>query len=608
MTPRLTPAEHGIVRRTALVNRLRAAHAHPVAVIVAPVGFGKTTLLEQWADRDDRRFLWLMPGADAEAEAVLATEPAVVVVDDAHLLEPTELSAVARLVRLAGDGSMVVLAGQTEPRIPSLSIPALRARGELLELGAADLALTWREARLAVQALGSTMSEAEITDLVEQTEGWPAAVNLAGSGLGVAGLQAECLASVTRAQRTFLRRTSVLDRFDRSLCDAVLGHTPGTRELQPIDDLNAFLVPLDRRRQWFRCHRLLRDVLRAELEAEEPELAPILHRRAADWLEEHGQAERAMDHAHAAGDVARFMGIFTRSALPAHNQGRDVTVDGWIRRVDETEALERYPDAATLAARLHAHRGRALQAAHCLAAADRALSARPHIPDPEPITARIALVHAATGAAKPAGMLAATEAALEHLPADDPWRPWALLLQGVARMLLEDTGAADHAFDLAAHSAEQLDATETWTIALTERALLADARGDHAAADTLLARIGESGERVERFGSYALSLAASARSLLRHGRWSEARRSLTSAQRLLPDLSGALPWLAVQTRLELAAAHVMLRDAVAARKLLDEADGIFAVHPKLGLPRGRRDALEVELSSMPAARRGAPSG
>src|SRR5262245_21501756 len=130
----------GTVRRTALVNRLRAAWAHPVATIVAPIGYGKTTLLEQWAARDERRFVWITPDPgvdglealiawiDAALDAAadeLAEGGTVAVFDDVHLL-PHEALAVAPLVRLAGEGSMVVLTGRTEPSIPSLSIPALR--------------------------------------------------------------------------------------------------------------------------------------------------------------------------------------------------------------------------------------------------------------------------------------------------------------------------------------------------------------------------------------------------------------------------------------------------------------------------------------------------
>lgn len=605
----------GIVRRTALVNRLRAAWSHPVMTIVAPVGYGKSTLLEQWAARDERRFVWAAPGSGedgphapldgiaAALEALageLAESPTVVVFDDVHLLAEGALAAVAPLARVTRAGSMIVLAGRTEPAIPRLSVPGLRARGELLELGVEDLAFTWREARMLVHALGAPLGEAEITAVFEETEGWPAAVELAASSFGYAGLQAQCLASLTDDQRALLRRTSILDQLDRDVCDAVLGHEPGERELQPIDDLGVFLVPLDHRRRQFRCHRLLHPALREELESEEPGLVPLLHHRAADWFEAHGDAERAMEHAYAAGDVSRFMGIFSANALKAHNHGHDAAVARWIGHVDGARTLDSFPDAAALAARLHAHRGHGDQTARCLDAADRGL-ADPRRADDEPaVRAHTALVHAATDAVSPAAMSNAVEAALRHLAADDPWRPYALLLGGVASMLLGDPEGADDSFGRAAHAAERLGSTETRALALTERALLADARSDHARTDAYLSQILAADGRLDGFASHALTLAASARTLLRHGRLVEARRSLASAQSLVPRLTEALPWLAVQTRLELATAWVMLRDPAAARLLLEEADRILGSRGTLGVLGDRHTALVAEIDAMPS--------
>ena len=113
-------------------------------------------------------------------------------------------------------------------------------RGELFELGFEDLAFTRREAHTAVQAVGGSLTDAEITAVFEETEGWPP--RSSSPPRAVAPLQAECLAALTPEQRAMLRRTSILERVDRELCDAVLGYPPGERELQSIDDLGAFLV------------------------------------------------------------------------------------------------------------------------------------------------------------------------------------------------------------------------------------------------------------------------------------------------------------------------------------------------------------------------------
>jgi LuxR family transcriptional regulator, maltose regulon positive regulatory protein len=618
----ISPGE-GIVWRTGLVNRLRAARA-PVATLVAPTGYGKTTLLEQWAERDERHFIWLFldPGDDPAAplsqiEAALEStqgskhavrsEPVVVVVDDAHLLGTGARAGLAELLRRARGGAMVVLAGRTEPRLPQLSVPRLRASGELLELGPTDLALTRREIQTMARALGVTLTEAQLVELVEETEGWPAALRLTMSSCGYESLQSTCLAGLTPTQRTFVRRTSVLDRLSPPLCDAVLGYEPGEREPESSNDLGAFLVPLDRYRQWFRYRPILSSRLRRELEATEPELVPVLHKRAAVWYQEHGDYASALAHAHAAGDLARYMAIFARAALPAHDRGHDAVVESWLRCVGTTDVLEYYPEAATLAARLHAHHGRGPEAARCLRAAQRGLArVTSNTSDRATIQARARLVRAAAAAKRPRTMLVGAQAALEQLAPTDRWYAYGLLLEGVAYALLGEETRADGVLDQAAEAAERLGANETLALALTERSLLADARGDHAGAEAFLAGAQRFDNRLERLPSHALTLAVSARIALRNGDWSEARRSIAAGQHLLPGLTEALPWLAVQTRLELAGAHVMLRDAAAARLLLLAIDRLLGARPEVGILNRQRMHLEAELATMPAGPDGSP--
>ena len=613
--PGETSPGEGVVWRTGLVNRLRAVRAH-VATLIAPTGYGKTTLLDQWAERDERQFIWLsLDQADdpavrqSEVEAAMRTrsEPVVVVVDDAHVLGAAATAAVAELLRPAGTGAMVVLAGHAEPRLAHSSIPRLRASGELLELTSADLALTRREIRTMAAALGVTLTEAQLLELIEETEGWPAAVQSALTSRGYRSLQSTCLTALTSDQRTFLRRTSILERVSPALCDAVLGYEPGKRKLESATELSAFLVPVDRDRQWFRHRPVLRSRLRRELEATEPGLVPVLHERAAVWHQAHGDSARALVHAHAAGDAARYMTIFASSALPAHDVGQDSVVETWLPCVGSTDGLERYPAAATVAARLHAHHGRGPDAARCLRAASRGLARLPsNTTDRTTIQARATLVQAAVAATRPRTMLADAQAALEQLAPTDRWRAYGLLLEGVAYTLLGEETRADGVLDQAAEAAERLGANETLSLALAERSLLADARGDYTGAEAFLAGVQRFDNRLERLPSYALTLAVTARIALRNGDWSEARRSLAAGQHLLPGLTEALPWLAVQTRLELAAAHVMLRDAAAARLLLLAIDRLLVARPELGILNGQRRQLEDELAAMPAGPNGTP--
>src|SRR5262249_41006012 len=214
----------GTVSRTGLVNRLRARRDFSVATIVAPAGYGKTTLLAQWAARDPRPFAWIsiderdddpivllrqlaaalhairpLHGSVIDAlsssdrsiweaavprlGAALSTfkERVVIVVDDAHLLRSRESSeALAAVADHLAAGSVLVLAGRSSPALP---IAALRATGRLFEIGITQLALTPREGHLVLRSTGADLSLAESTELVKHCEGWPAGLSLAALAL-----------------------------------------------------------------------------------------------------------------------------------------------------------------------------------------------------------------------------------------------------------------------------------------------------------------------------------------------------------------------------------------------------------------------------------------
>jgi LuxR family maltose regulon positive regulatory protein len=210
----------------------------------------------------------------------------------------------------------------------------------------------------------------------------------------------------------------------------------------------------------------------------------------------------------------------------------------------------------------------------------------------------------------PTQMHADAKAAVSKLAADDPWRPAALLVQGAADTLIGDTQRADATLAEAVERAAKIGSTETRAIALGQRSMLAAAREDVRTADALAEeaqRVVEEGELGE-YPTSALALAASARSRLRHGQWDHARRLLTAATRVTPHLTYSLPWLAVQARVELADAFVTLRDREAAGHMLEEARGILALRPALGVLGETVGQLDLELASMPESRAGGSSG
>jgi LuxR family transcriptional regulator, maltose regulon positive regulatory protein len=632
--------------RTALVNRLRAARGCALVTLVAPPGYGKTTLLSQWAERDPRPFTWIAGdrgsrGVSGLVESVAAVlrepaddslepatlervarawtgvgKPAVLVFDDVHLLRDDETAAVSRLIAATPTGSLVVLSGRALPRLADPSLPLLRATGRLVELGADELALSRREAGAALKAFGVTVADTELTALFEKTEGWPAGIHQAAAMLptGSAGsrngfrasnattfdfFQDECLAALAPEERSFLRRTSVLDRMCGALCDATLDTTGSARTLESLAATSVFLVPIDRRGEWFRYHHLLRESLRQELAGHEPELLAGLHQRAAAWLERHGDSRGALRHAHMGGNREHFMRIFGTAALAEYNGPSPAGVQGWLAELDD-ELLSSDCRAAVVAARLHAHSGDLAKAQRCLAAASETT-------DDDVLTgAAIALTRAALCENGAEAMLADTEHALEVLPASDGWRPYGLLLQGVACQLLGEDERAAAILSGAVVAAQRLEEHDTTVIALGESSVLAAARGSWDEADGhLLRACGRAEEHgLEQHPAFALVLALAARTHLRNGLWNDAQVAIARAQRLLPALTWALPWLAVQARLELTAAFVMLRDAPSAHALLAQVDEILTARPDLGQLQRHRDRVAADVTAIPAGHDG----
>jgi LuxR family maltose regulon positive regulatory protein len=655
-------ARPGSVSRIALVNRLRATSSSSVVVLAAPAGYGKTTLLAQWAMRDERPFVWVSiderdndpvillrhiavaidrieplapsvldalrsPGRSIWrvavprlASAVATLErPFVMVLDEADLLETKEsVDALSTLAEQIPEGSMLVLAGRTAPR---LGISRLRADGRLFEIGADMLALSRREARLLLRAGGVELTDAEVAELVHRTEGWPAGLSLAALSLQgqenasdedatITGddrhvaeyLRSEYLSHLTPDTLTFLRRSSVLGKMCGSLCDAVLEAEGSGPRLESMQESNLFLVPLDSRCVWYRYHHLFEDLLRHDLEERESEQIPGLKRRAADWYEDHDDPESAIEPAAGSGDLDRVARIFASVAVPTYHSGRLSAIERWLEYFGDDAQLARYPAVAAIGAWIHALRGRPAVAERWLSAAESGAGIGP-LPDGSASAHPwIAVVRAAMCGDGVERMLSDAEDALLELPADSQWRPAALVLQGTAYVLLGADDLGDRILADAAEEAARLEATDVRVVALSERSLVAAARGDQTEADALAFEARElvADGRLDAYPTSAVGLASCARARLRQGRWDQARTDLTAAHDLSRSLTDALPWFAVQTRLELARAHVTLRDADSARALLTEVGDILGRRP-LGVLAEQADALTAQIDMMPTA-------
>jgi ATP/maltotriose-dependent transcriptional regulator MalT len=389
-----TPAPRRLVPRPRLLTRLSAGEPRRLTLVRAPAGWGKTTLLAEWAasELEPRPFAWLAldpgdndpvlfwsyaiaalrgvapgigerplallraPGVDLGREMLpllineLARwpEPLVLAIDDYHVIHNDEIhEQMELLVEHLPPQLEVVLASRTEPPLP---LARLRVRGELAEVDARALSFSDEEAEALVNELHALeLDREDVTLLRERTEGWAAGLYLAVLSLGrhadrrgfvaafagddrhvVDYLGAEVLAGQPEEVRSFLLRTALLDRFCAPLCEAVTGESGAAEMLERVERSNYFLVPLDNRREWYRYHHLFRDLLKLELEASEPEALPVLHRRAAAWLLEHGLVSEAIHHAVAAGDVDWASDLIARHWLEFTNAGQRPTAEGWL--------------------------------------------------------------------------------------------------------------------------------------------------------------------------------------------------------------------------------------------------------------------------------------
>jgi LuxR family transcriptional regulator, maltose regulon positive regulatory protein len=363
-------ARPGSIRRSSLIERLGRDTSRPIVSVVAPAGYGKTTLLAQWAERNGQAFAWVsVDEADNDpkvlltyvAEALNAVEPVsggvfdalaspassvvprlgsafwsiatpvALVLDDVHLLRSTECrDALSVLADHVPPGSRLVLAGRNEP---PLRIARLRAEGRLTEIGPGDLALTVAEAAVLLRNAAVALGEDEVAELHRRTEGWPVGLYLAalclreGGSVGRAAvsfggddrllsqyMESEFLARISARDRLFLTRTAVLERMCGSLCEAVLEVPGSAATLTALARANMLLVPLDRRRVWYRYHHLFRDMLLAELERTEPGLMAVLPRRAAAWCLANGLAEEALEYVMAGEDVDQAAGLIKASS------------------------------------------------------------------------------------------------------------------------------------------------------------------------------------------------------------------------------------------------------------------------------------------------------
>jgi LuxR family transcriptional regulator, maltose regulon positive regulatory protein len=659
------------VARTALVERLLGASAGSVVCVVAPPGYGKTTLLAQWAQGKGDRVGWVtldphdndpavlltylavaldrVSAIDLETFHILAsptthvppsvlprlaaamsatTEPVSLVLDHVELLHNRQsLDALEQLAVQLSGGSQLALASRTRPRLP---LSRLRSQGRLVEVGAADLAMDLSEARELLKTAKVRLATEQAAELHRRTEGWPAGLYLAAlavqaagtpldtpeTGIAFAGddrfivdyLHSELLSRLPAGQVSFLIRTAVLDRMCGPLCDAVLDRTGSAKMLESLARSNLLLVPLDRRREWYRYHHLFRDLLRAELQRREPELVPELHRRAAAWCEANGLEETAIDHAQAAGDADQVAQLVLKVMQPVWASGRVDTVLRWMEWYERDQLMERYPAIAVHGALIFALLGRATRAEQWAAAAERA-SPQGRLPDGSTLASYLAYLRAIVCRDGVAEMRRDARSAWDGLSPLSPYRATMLHTEALSLLLDGDPEAADVLFARAFDAATEAGAPPLAAVVLAERAIIVADRDDWAEAAALADRALEiiRGGQFDAYWTSALVYAWAARAAVQRGDLDGAREHLGRAAGLRPLLTHALPVVSVQALLELARAYIALGDPDGAHAVLRQAGDIFQQRPNLGILPAQADELRTRLATMRRTGLGASS-
>jgi LuxR family transcriptional regulator, maltose regulon positive regulatory protein len=356
----IPPPSPVLVARPRLTARLQATASLRLALVTAPAGYGKSSLISQWSqqhgaqqvawlslDRHDDepiRFLCYLcaaletvaPEAAEPPRSLLRSpqpptvdyaltlllnglaalaDPVTLVLDDYHAIKAQPIhDLVTFLIEHLPPTLFLILASRGDPPLP---LARLRLHGQMAEIRAADLRFTAEEAGLFLNGrMRLALPPEAVAQLMERTEGWITGLQLAALSLQghpdpqgfldsfsgthrylVDYFVEEVLRRQSETVKVFLRQTAFLERLCGPLCEAVTRSPGGQAMLEQLEAANLFLIPLDTERRWYRYHHLFAEVLRARPQPPDTELVAALHERAAAWYEAEGLIDEAVEHA-----------------------------------------------------------------------------------------------------------------------------------------------------------------------------------------------------------------------------------------------------------------------------------------------------------------------
>ena len=644
------------VRRTHLIDRVSEAHDRSVTLVNAPAGYGKSTLLLQWAEADpNRRFAWVtlentendpitlwryilfalrsvIPGLSDTAWRLLSRPDPdltpvinevinglidvpgrlVLVLDDFHMITNPEChTSVQYLVDHMPPSFQVALGTRQRP---PLTLSALEADGLVLEIRRSDLRFTLEETVRAIALTSHELPAEQSATVHEDMDGWPVGVYLSTRGRVAASrpgisssssadalyryLEEQILDELTIGDRHVLTQWSILRRLTGDLCDHITGESNGTETLVRMAETNQLVIPLDEERHWYRFHDLLQDTLLREFQKQPSKDRSAAHLRAMEWWLLHGEIQEAIVHAIDAADFDRAGELICMNWFDFFTSGRRETLLQWLHRFPD-RAFEAYPPLLITAGWIAAFGGDVDTTRRYAAEARRASFDRPMPDGTASYESALAILSAALGHT---GMLDANthaEIAYDLEPPESPFRDLACALAGVTRFGL---GEFDRA-RIALTEAASLPTSAATIYAAGELALLELHTGNvneaRRHANTACALIDKL--QVGHVLSSGAAQAAFAMIAAHDGKQALALQQLRGLSSVMASLSDAIPFDAFQIHLVAAETYLELGADDAAAVHAEVASSRLSSFGDAGVFEPRMAAVLAEMEDRSAA-------